>query len=260
MCVKNGACRAGPEHRPLEHFSGGKALIYQGVSRSACSTFRWRWSSSPCEASRLLLVETAGRSASEVITPRLAEAKPGNKPQRDKLRGQMLAQGCNLAQIAEEMGRRWRLRPRQAWRYAHELTQEEVAARCTMIAGDPEATITGKRISDYELWPHGGIRPSPSVLALLGRTYGVSPEHLLDVFDRECLRPDELAAIRYLAASSAGEPERAALQGPETRIVSPRRENIRHISLIRRSSESKGDLLKEAIIMAARSPATMPVG
>ncbi|MET9681234.1 helix-turn-helix domain-containing protein [Streptomyces coeruleorubidus] len=127
---------------------------------------------------------------------RALSGKPGNKAERDRLRGEMLRIGCTTRQITDEMMRRWQFRPRQAWRFAFGLTQDEVAARCTALLGDDRARISSKRISEYERWPLGGVRPSVRILSLLGQIYGVRPDDLVDGLDRQHLPADHLREIR----------------------------------------------------------------
>lgn len=121
--------------------------------------------------------------------------KPGSKPERDHLCREMLARGCTLEQVADEMMRRWNFRPRQAWRYAHRLTQRDVAARYNELANDPDAKMTDKRISDYENWPHKGSRPSPDILDILAQVYGTRLEKLIDYQDLEAMPPQEAALL-----------------------------------------------------------------
>src|SRR5437763_1530593 len=111
--------------------------------------------------------------------PRASGMKTGGKPERERLRHHMLSGGCGVAEIAAEMARRWRFNLRQAWRYAHGLSQEDVAARYNALLGNDQAPITGKRISDYEAWPQRGMRPTLCVLALLAQVYRTVPRCLL---------------------------------------------------------------------------------
>jgi transcriptional regulator with XRE-family HTH domain len=113
--------------------------------------------------------------------------KPGGKPERDLLCREMLARGCTLDQVAEEMMRRWGFRPRQAWRYAHRMTQRDVAARYNELANDPDAKMIDKRISDYENWPRKGSWPSLDVLAILAQVYETRLEKLIDYRDLEAM-------------------------------------------------------------------------
>ena len=167
--------------------------------------------------------------------PRLAKA--GSKAERDALRQEMLVGGCSLELIATEMERRWRFRPREAYRHAHGWSQDEVAARFTEVAerlgGDrtvdgrvvtPQAPMIGTRIGEYERWPNGGRRPSPYVLTVLATVLGTTVERLLDYEDHR-KTPDQertvLAAVRAaatplipgVAASAPVTPTRAPAPG-----------------------------------------------
>ncbi|WP_410586660.1 hypothetical protein [Amycolatopsis sp. lyj-23] len=150
-------------------------------------------------------------------------AKPGSKPERERLRHQLLAGGCEPARIAAEMARRWQFNPRQAWRYTHGLSQTAVAARCNDLLGDGRAPMTGKRISEYEAWPRRGTRPTVHVLALLARVYGTVPRVLLGddelpllpeperlVFDQ--LPPAEPATATAPPAAASGPLSAAAVR------------------------------------------------
>jgi len=121
--------------------------------------------------------------------------KPGSKPERDRLRREMLARGCTLEQVVDEMMLRWNFRPRQAWRYAHRLTQGDVAARYNELANDPDAKMIDKRISDYENWPRKGSRPSPDVLDILAQVYETRIEKLIDYQDLEAMPPRDAALL-----------------------------------------------------------------
>jgi formylglycine-generating enzyme required for sulfatase activity len=76
--------------------------------------------------------------------------------------------------------------PRTAFRWAHNLSHQEVADRWNGI--DPgEPTLTKARIYEFETWPNGGRRPSLTGLAMLARIYhttarGLLAEHELSVY------------------------------------------------------------------------------
>lgn len=119
----------------------------------------------------------------------------GAKKQRDQLRTAMGDQGYTPEQIAIEMGRRFSFRPRQAWRHTHGWTQEQAAAAYNRLLDHDQAPMTGKRISDFETWPHGGVKPTPTTLAMLAIIYGTTPAALIDLDDREALSPQELITL-----------------------------------------------------------------
>ncbi|MGW3961455.1 hypothetical protein ACWED2_16650 [Amycolatopsis sp. NPDC005003] len=125
-------------------------------------------------------------------------SKPGSKPERERLRHQLLAGGSSPAKIAAEMTGRWQFNPRQAWRYTHGLSQTAVAARCNDLLGDGRAPMTGKRISEYEAWPQRGLRPTVHVLALLARVYGTVPRALLGEDELPLLPEPERLVLEQL--------------------------------------------------------------
>lgn len=122
----------------------------------------------------------------------------GTKRERDELRRRMLADRASYEQIANEMRGLWGFRLRTAWRHAHGWTQEEVAARFNQVTNDPNAAMTGNRISDFESWPCGGIRPTPENLIILGRVYEAQPSQLIDFVERQKYNNKELLALRPL--------------------------------------------------------------
>lgn len=140
----------------------------------------------------------------------MVSVKPGSKPERDRLWREMVGRGCGVELIVEEMVRRWSFRPRQAWRYANRLSQEDVAARYNELAGDPDAKMTGKRISDYESWPDGGAHPAPRMLRILALVYGTSPERLIDLADRERLSQQDIALLTLKATQAPASTPKAA--------------------------------------------------
>ncbi|ORT60099.1 hypothetical protein BKD26_10920 [Streptomyces sp. CB03238] len=153
------------------------------------------------------------------------------------------------------MVRRWNFRPRQAWRFAYGMSQEEAADRCNALATGEGPALTGKRISEYELWPLGGSRPSIRVLSLLSRVYGVRPIELTDLLDRNHLHPEEISLLR----GRSGHPDRpsgrkpvtgAGKEAESTAVVLSRSDMVASVSLkptpLRHSST-----IEEATVMAA---------
>lgn len=107
----------------------------------------------------------------------------------------MLEQGCTYEQIAAEMALRWGFRPRQAWREAYGWTQEDVADRYNQLRGDDQASMTGRRISDYENWPDSGKKPTYKTLSVLAKIYSTSASKLVDHYDRQKMTADERIAL-----------------------------------------------------------------
>lgn len=130
----------------------------------------------------------------------------GTKPERDELRRQMLADGCGYGEIANEMRGLWGFRPRTAWRHAYGWIQREVADRFNEITDDPNASMTGNRISDYENWPinGSGVKPTSEVLSILAKVFDTIPSQLVDFHDRQMLSRKEQIALDTHYVSSGG--------------------------------------------------------
>ncbi|MGH8601362.1 MAG: ATP-binding protein, partial [Gammaproteobacteria bacterium] len=114
--------------------------------------------------------------------------KPGSKPYRDHLRERLVRLGVEGRQLIEQVVAdmmRCGYRPRQSWRLACELTQDEVAARFNQIRGDSEMCMRGSRICEYEKWPMGGMRPPVRALKILAAIYDTTWDRLVDVDDLE---------------------------------------------------------------------------
>jgi hypothetical protein len=133
--------------------------------------------------------------------PRQVESSA--KAERDRMRDL----GCSIPQIAAEMGRRFTLRPRLAWRLTLGWQQWKLAQRYNTI--HPGSRLSDHRVSEYENWPHGGAPPSLRYLARLATPYGhgCTPSQLVDVDDLENLTP----ADRCLLTSPSTEHSRATI-------------------------------------------------
>ena len=106
------------------------------------------------------------------------------KKQRDELREPMLAAGVPHQVIKDEMVRRWSLRPRQAWRFAHGWSLEAMAAAYN-ARHDPvgRAPMSASRISAYERWPDKGERPTASVLLSIADLFDTTLDQVIDARD-----------------------------------------------------------------------------
>jgi len=121
----------------------------------------------------------------------------------DALRERMRGLGFSYDEIAAEIGRRYRLRPREACRLAWGWTLEQAAARFNDRAArhgtDPEAraSLTGSRLSEFEHWPRSTRKPSVYVLVMLAEMYETDVLCLLDLADHESLpQQDRLVLLR----------------------------------------------------------------
>src|SRR6266508_4386422 len=125
----------------------------------------------------------------------------GSKAQVGQLRRRMRALDASTDAIAAELGRRYSLRPRQAYRLAHGWDQAEAAAEYNHLVQrrgpehDGRDSMTPSRMSEYERWPTSGRRPSPYVLRTLADLYSTTVDRLLDNADLEALSPVERAAV-----------------------------------------------------------------
>jgi hypothetical protein len=94
------------------------------------------------------------------------------------LRTDLQAKGAPVRQIARLIQTRYNLGTRAAYRYAHGLTQQQVADQWNQLwpPADGTSTITHKHISYWEAWPlRTGRPPSAETLSRLARIYRTSP-------------------------------------------------------------------------------------
>ncbi|MGH8920708.1 MAG: hypothetical protein ACRD0H_20640, partial [Actinomycetes bacterium] len=113
------------------------------------------------------------------------------KAHREQVRERMRGYGCTLAQIATELGRRFNLRPRLAWRHARGWAQWKLALEYNTT--HPGAKVSDRRVSAHERWPHGGTAPSLHYLVNLAATFGhgCTAAQLVDADDLAELTPAE---------------------------------------------------------------------
>ena len=132
-----------------------------------------------------------------------AAGRKGFKAELDDVRERMRGLGFGYDEIAAEIARRHRVRPRQSYRLAWGWTLNNAAERFNALAArqgtDPQARagMTGAHLCEYEQWPASERKPSVYVLVTLARLYDTDPLCLLDLADHESLAPrDRLALIR----------------------------------------------------------------
>jgi hypothetical protein len=116
--------------------------------------------------------------------------KPGSRAYRDQQRERLAKLGVNGRQLIEQVAvdlMRGGHRPRQAWRLACELTQDEAAARFDQVRAEPNIRMRGSRIAEYERWPMGGVRPSVRALKILATIYETTWDRLVDIDDLEAM-------------------------------------------------------------------------
>jgi hypothetical protein len=144
----------------------------------------------------------------------MAYAKTSERREKRLLREQMRSMGLSYRDIGAEFARRYRLRPRAAWRDAYGWSLQDTADRINAFRGhiglDPGgfAGMTAPHLSEYENWPgHGpqpsGRRPTPYLLAVLAAVYDCAVTDLIDLADRERMPAAELLILdRYSQRSS----------------------------------------------------------
>lgn len=138
-------------------------------------------------------------------TPQVSAAagRKGFKAELEDLRERMRCLGLGYDEIAGEVARRYRLRPRESYRLAWGWSLNHAAARFNALAAhegtDPQAraSMTGPHLCEHERWPDGGRKPSVYVLIMLAQMYETDVLCLLDLADHENLAPqDRLTLIR----------------------------------------------------------------
>jgi|HubBroStandDraft_1064217.scaffolds.fasta_scaffold05523_2 tetratricopeptide (TPR) repeat protein/transcriptional regulator with XRE-family HTH domain len=142
------------------------------------------------------------------------------RAEQRKLRERMRGLGMTYGEIAAEMGRRYKLRPRAAWRIAWGWTLEEAAERYNMLRAKDETraltSLTGSRLSEWENWPFSTRKPSILSLCLLAEIYQASVLDLIDFDDREKLSTAELLALDKPGTDSARAERSAHRPGART--------------------------------------------
>jgi hypothetical protein len=135
------------------------------------------------------------------------------------LREQMRGLGMSRAEIADEMARRYRLRPRKAWRIAWGWTLEEAAERYNTLRArdspEPVTALTGSRLSEWENWPFSTRKPPVTGLCLLAEIYQCGVLDLTDFHDRKKLPAAELLTLDKFGAALPAD-QRGQHRGPVT--------------------------------------------
>ena len=147
----------------------------------------------------------------QAVTPdaQVAAGSKGFKAELDGLRERMRGLGFSHDEIAAEIGRRYRLRPRQAYRLAWGWSLEQAAARFNDRAArqdadpDARASLIASRLSEFEHWPRSSRKPSVYVLFMLAEIYETDVLCLLDLADHESLpQQDRLVLLRRPRAAT----------------------------------------------------------
>jgi hypothetical protein len=143
------------------------------------------------------------------------------RAEQRRLREQMRGLGMSRAEIAAEMARRYKLRPRAAWRTAWGWTLPEAADRYNALRGQgqaqPVTALTASRLSEWENWPFSTRKPAVIGVCLLAEMYQCGVLDLIDVSDREKFPAAELLALGKTSAppqSQPGQYQHAGWGGP----------------------------------------------
>jgi hypothetical protein len=161
----------------------------------------------------------------------VAGARLSERAQQKDLRQRMRTAGVLDAAIAAEFGRRYRMRPRKAWRHAYGWTLRQAAERINGLAArdglDPgsKAGMTAAHLCEYEEWPGEarpgsgreptGRKPTPYILSLLARVYGTTVPSLVDEADQAWLRPADRLVISELSTPKAATGTRPGAPAPD---------------------------------------------
>jgi transcriptional regulator with XRE-family HTH domain len=127
------------------------------------------------------------------------------KAEIDTARERMRTLGFGYGEIAAELGRRYRLRPRKAYRVAYGWSLTDAAARLNARAADEgtdpgaRASMTGAHLCEHEQWPCGGRKPSVYLLIMLAKIYDTDVLSLLDFADHENLAPADRMTLLHTA-------------------------------------------------------------
>ncbi len=129
----------------------------------------------------------------------MTRPRTSDRAEQDRRREEMRAAGMSYAEIAEDFGRRFRMRPRTAWRVACGWTLQNTADRINDLLRElgldetGKASMTSGHLCEYEQWPGlappGGSRraqgrkPTPLLLSILARLYDTTVISLLDYDD-----------------------------------------------------------------------------
>lgn len=187
----------------------------------------------------------------------MAGTTASRKAERDQFRDQLRGYGCTTAQIAREMARHCQARPRTAWRYAVGWTQWKLAQEFNRAY--PGSRLTEARISEYESWPFGGVRPTMRYLARLAALLAPSctPEQLADASDLAAMPEADRLLLTQARTQPCGVALAASLSeegGVPTSGTRPGRDDPRTSRRHRRDAllaPDHGIGSEEEIVMAA---------
>jgi tetratricopeptide (TPR) repeat protein len=156
----------------------------------------------------------------------MAYAKTSERREKRLLREQMRSMGLGYRDIAAEFARRYNTRPRAAWREAYGWSLQDTADRINAFRGDTGldpgglAAMTAPHLSEYETWPGhrpepSGRRPTPYLLAVLAAVYDCTVTDLIDLADRQHLRPADLLILDKYSQPASQQPRTGRRQAAQ---------------------------------------------
>jgi hypothetical protein len=101
--------------------------------------------------------------------------------------------------------------------------------RFNQLTGNPRAPMSKRRISDFETWPDGGVRPTMTTLKILAGVFGTTWDQLVDTADLAHM--PETDRLEYLEVSRApARPAPVEAAHPPRRRRSPREDLIAEVA------------------------------
>ncbi|WP_419707953.1 hypothetical protein [Promicromonospora sp. NFX87] len=180
------------------------------------------------------------------------------KAEREQVRQQLHANGLTVAEIAAEMGRRFNVRPRTAWRYA--LGWEQWRAVQAYRAANPSAPIDDTRVSKWESWPFGGAQPSPEHLAGLVLAFGHGCT-VADLVDEDDLSTYSLAERQLVTVQRPGTPQADVARVDSLAASAAARETWLHLSTAMAGIEHGGiEHVQDDVTRLAKDFHEIPAG
>jgi hypothetical protein len=165
----------------------------------------------------------------------MTRPKTSDRAVQDRLREAMRAAGLSYAEIAEDFGRRFRMRPRAAWRVAYGWTLQETADRINDLLRERgldrggKARMTSGHLCEYEQWPGPlspgrgrraeGRKPTPQLLSLLAQLYDTTVASLLDFDDYQWM--PEAERLFYGTAQTPENKNNSQISNGATAVAVP---------------------------------------
>lgn len=148
------------------------------------------------------------------------------RAEQSDLRDRMRERGMSHREIAAEFARRYKFRPRAAYRHAFGWTLTQAAARINAYAAENglddagRAPMSGSRLCELENFPTStrSRRLTPQVLAVLAGVYDTDIHALVDLEDREFLTPADQLLLNSVRSFA---PEHTTPASDAERVLPP---------------------------------------